>query len=190
MKKFLALALLALFVPAISYAAAVAAPPTPEDVAQDPEAAADAEAMADEEAPPSEEADDIVSSADMNPSLSTFNKLLAASGLADTLKGEGPFTVFAPRNEAFDALKPGTVDTLLKPENKDDLISLLSYHVLSGAVTSSDIKDASEVASLQGKPVKFTKTKDGIKIDDANVVTSDIPAANGVIHTIDKVISP
>ncbi len=122
-----------------------------------------------------------------------FNTLAAALGAADlveTLKGPGPFTVFAPTDAAFAALPAGTVDELLKPENKAKLAAILTYHVVAGKVTSSDVVKLSEADSVGGPKLKIT-TEDGkVKINDANVTTADIEASNGVIHVIDKVLIP
>ncbi|MES0809587.1 fasciclin domain-containing protein [Roseibium sp. SCPC15] len=123
----------------------------------------------------------------------SFNTLVAAvqaAGLVETLKGEGPFTVFAPTDEAFAKLPAGTVENLLKPENKDQLVAVLTYHVVPGKVMSSDIAGKkAEVASVQGSEISVDAT-DGVKVDDANVVTADVEASNGVIHVIDAVILP
>ena len=113
-----------------------------------------------------------------------------AAGLVDVLKGEGPFTVFAPTDEAFAALPAGTVETLLKPENKEQLVNILTYHVLPGKVMSADIAGKSlEVKMVNGGTAKIDAT-DGVQIDAANVVSADIEASNGVIHVIDAVILP
>ncbi|WP_422019273.1 fasciclin domain-containing protein [Roseibium sp.] len=123
----------------------------------------------------------------------TFNTLVAAvqaADLVDTLKGDGPFTVFAPTDEAFAKLPAGTVEDLLKPENKDKLVAVLTYHVVPGKVMSSDIAGKkADVASVQGDTIAVDAT-DGVKVDDANVVTADIETSNGVIHVIDSVILP
>jgi uncharacterized surface protein with fasciclin (FAS1) repeats len=123
----------------------------------------------------------------------TFNTLVAAvqaADLVDTLKGDGPFTVFAPTDEAFAKLPAGTVEDLLKPENKDKLVAILTYHVVPGKVMSSDIAGKkADVASVQGDTIAVDAT-DGVKVDDANVVTADIETSNGVIHVIDSVILP
>lgn len=122
-----------------------------------------------------------------------FNTLVAAvdaAGLAETLKGEGPFTVFAPTDEAFAALPAGTVEDLLKPENKDQLIAVLTYHVVPGKVMSSDILSQTlEVASVQGSSLSINAA-DGVKVDNASVITADIETSNGVIHVIDQVVLP
>jgi uncharacterized surface protein with fasciclin (FAS1) repeats len=123
----------------------------------------------------------------------SFNTLVAAvqaAGLVDTLKGDGPFTVFAPTDEAFAKLPAGTIDSLLKPENKDKLVAILTYHVVPGKVMSSDIAGKkADVASVQGGTISVDAT-DGVKVDNATVVTADVEASNGVIHVIDAVILP
>jgi uncharacterized surface protein with fasciclin (FAS1) repeats len=122
----------------------------------------------------------------------SFNTLVAAvqaAGLVETLKGEGPFTVFAPTDEAFAALPAGTVENLLKPENKDQLVAILTYHVVPGKVMSTDLSNGMEAATVQGANVTIT-TEGGVKVNGANVVTADVEASNGVIHVIDAVILP
>lgn len=133
---------------------------------------------------------DIVDTAVQAGSFNTLVAALKAAGLVDALKGDGPFTVFAPTDDAFAALPAGTVDSLLKPENKDDLVNILTYHVLSGKVMSSDIAGKSlEVEMLNGSMAKVNAMS-GVMVDNANVVTADIEAKNGVIHVIDAVIIP
>ena len=126
-------------------------------------------------------------------SAGNFNTLVAAvkaAGLVEALRGDGPLTVFAPTDEAFAALPAGTVESLLKPENKDKLINILTYHVLPGKVMSGDIAGKSlEVKMLNGSMAKVDATS-SVKIDAANVVAADIEAKNGVIHVIDAVIIP
>lgn len=122
----------------------------------------------------------------------TFDTLVAAvtaADLADTLGGEGPFTVFAPTDEAFAALPEGTVEDLLKPENKDQLVAILTYHVVPGKVMSTDLSNGMTPETVNGDTLTIM-TKDSVKVDDAFVVTADIEADNGVIHVIDKVIMP
>jgi uncharacterized surface protein with fasciclin (FAS1) repeats len=122
----------------------------------------------------------------------TFTTLVAAveaAGLVETLKGEGPFTVFAPTDEAFAALPEGTVEDLLKPENIEKLTAILTYHVVAGKVMSGDLTDDMMAATVQGSEVKID-LDNGVMVQDANVVTADIEASNGVIHVIDKVILP
>jgi uncharacterized surface protein with fasciclin (FAS1) repeats len=122
-----------------------------------------------------------------------FNTLVAAvkaAGLVDTLKGTGPFTVFAPTDEAFAKLPKGTVEDLLKPENKAKLTSILTYHVIPGKVMAADIKGKkSDVKTVQGTTVNVDAMKD-VMVNDAKVVTADVAASNGVIHIIDTVIMP
>ncbi len=123
----------------------------------------------------------------------TFNTLVAAvdaAGLVDTLKGEGPFTVFAPTDEAFAALPEGTVEDLLKPENKDQLIAILTYHVVPGKVMAADVMGSETTASsVQGGDLMIDGT-DGVTVNGATVTQADIEASNGVIHVIDQVILP
>jgi uncharacterized surface protein with fasciclin (FAS1) repeats len=123
----------------------------------------------------------------------SFNTLVAAvqaAGLVDTLKGDGPFTVFAPTDEAFAALPEGTVANLLLPENRDQLVAVLTYHVIPGRVMSGDIAGQTlEVATVQGSTVDINATS-GVTIDGATVTAADIEASNGVIHVIDRVILP
>jgi uncharacterized surface protein with fasciclin (FAS1) repeats len=132
---------------------------------------------------------DIVDTAIGAGSFTTLVAAVQAAGLVETLKGEGPFTVFAPTDAAFAALPAGTVDTLLKPENKDKLVAILTYHVVPGKVMSTDLKDDMMAKTVEGADVKFD-LDGGVKINDATVVTADIAADNGVIHVIDKVIMP
>lgn len=122
----------------------------------------------------------------------TFGTLVAAvgaAGLVDVLKGDGPFTVFAPTDDAFAALPAGTVEDLLKPENKDQLIAVLTYHVIPGKVMSTDLVDDMMAATVQGSSVTID-LDNGVMVDGANVVAADIEATNGVIHVIDAVILP
>ncbi|MDF3605343.1 fasciclin domain-containing protein [Paracoccus sp. DMF-8] len=132
---------------------------------------------------------DIVDTAVAAGDFTTLVAAVQAAGLVDTLKGEGPFTVLAPTDAAFAALPEGTVDTLLKPENKDQLVSILTYHVVPGAVMSSDLTEGMSAATVQGGEVTFT-LDGGAKVNDANITTADIAASNGVIHVIDAVIMP
>ncbi|MFK7855243.1 MAG: fasciclin domain-containing protein [Granulosicoccus sp.] len=123
----------------------------------------------------------------------TFNTLVAAvqaADLVDTLKGEGPFTVFAPSDDAFAALPEGTVEDLLKPENKEQLIAILTYHVVSGKVMAADVAGAETMASsVQGGELMIDGTE-GVKVNGATVTQADIETSNGVIHVIDTVIIP
>lgn len=132
----------------------------------------------------------IVEIAAGNDDFSTLVAALTAAGLVDVLSGEGPFTVFAPTNAAFEKLPAGTVESLLKPENKQQLTDVLTYHVVAGAVYASDVVELSEATTVQGTTVDITVTEDGVMVDNANVVATDIEASNGVIHVIDSVILP
>ena len=122
----------------------------------------------------------------------TFGTLVAAveaAGLVETLKGDGPFTVFAPTDEAFAALPEGTVEELLKPENLEQLTAILTYHVVPGKVMSGDLSNGMEAATVEGSNVTIM-TEGGVMVEEASVVTADIEASNGVIHVIDQVILP
>jgi uncharacterized surface protein with fasciclin (FAS1) repeats len=122
----------------------------------------------------------------------TFTTLVAAveaAGLVETLKGPGPFTVFAPTDAAFAALPAGTVEDLLKPENKDKLVAVLTYHVVPGKVMSTDLSEGLKTATVQGGEVTIT-LDGGAKVNGATISTADIEASNGVIHVIDAVILP
>ncbi len=135
-------------------------------------------------------AQDIVDTAISAGQFGTLVAAIQAAGLVDTLKGEGPFTVFAPTDEAFAALPDGTVADLLKPENKDQLIAVLTYHVIPGAVMSGDIAGKKlEVATVQGSELSIDASM-GVKVDNATVVSADIETSNGVIHVIDQVLLP
>jgi uncharacterized surface protein with fasciclin (FAS1) repeats len=130
----------------------------------------------------------IVEVASANDDFSTLVAAVTAAGLADTLSGDGPFTVFAPTNAAFDALPEGLVEKLLLPENKDVLVAILTYHVVAGKVLAADVK-AGDVASVQGENITID-TASGVKVNTANVTATDVAASNGVIHVIDAVIVP
>lgn len=133
---------------------------------------------------------DIVDTAVGAGSFKTLAAALKAADLVDTLKGKGPFTVFAPTDEAFAKLPAGTVESLLKPENKKKLVSILTYHVVPGKVTAKDVVKLSEAKTVQGSAVKIV-VKDGkVMVDNATVTKTDIEASNGVIHVIDTVIMP
>ncbi|MCL4104734.1 UNVERIFIED_CONTAM: hypothetical protein GTU68_034173 [Idotea baltica] len=123
----------------------------------------------------------------------SFNTLVAAvkaAGLVDTLKGKGPFTVFAPTDEAFAKLPEGTVASLLKPENKDKLVAILTYHVVAGKVMASDVVKISSAKTVNGKSASVKVSDAGVMIDNAKVLATDIETSNGVIHVIDSVILP
>ena len=132
---------------------------------------------------------DIVDTAVAAGDFNTLAAALQAADLVDTLKGDGPFTVFAPTDEAFAKLPAGTVENLLKPENKDQLIAVLTYHVVPGKVMSTDLSDDMQAATVQGGNVTID-LDNGPMVNDAKVISADIAASNGVIHVIDKVILP
>jgi uncharacterized surface protein with fasciclin (FAS1) repeats len=133
---------------------------------------------------------DIVSIAASNDQFSTLVAAVTAADLAGTLQGPGPFTVFAPTNAAFAKLPAGTVDSLLLPENKDTLVSILTYHVVPGAVTSDQLAGQRlDVATVQGDTVHIDG-RNGVRVDNAHVTQADIMASNGVIHRIDTVLMP
>ncbi len=133
---------------------------------------------------------DIIDIASSNDDFSTLVAAVSAAGLVDTLKGDGPFTVFAPTNAAFAALPKGTVENLLKPENKDQLIAVLTYHVVPGAVTAEQLAGKRlNVATVNGAALHVDGRK-GVRINRSRVTTADILASNGVIHVIDRVLLP
>ncbi len=135
-------------------------------------------------------AKDIVDTAAANNQFSTLVAALKAADLVGTLKGDGPFTVFAPTNAAFAKLPAGTVENLLKPENKAQLVAVLTYHVVPGKVMSADLAGKQlSTATVQGSMVDIDATN-GVKVDNATVTTADIETDNGVIHIIDTVILP
>jgi transforming growth factor-beta-induced protein len=131
----------------------------------------------------------IVDIAVSNPSFSTLVTAVKAAGLAETLSGKGPFTLFAPTNEAFAALPKGTLELLLKPENHEALRKVLTYHVVSGNLMAKDLRSA-KVATVEGNTVAVQVTKQGVKVNNVNVVKADIAAGNGVVHVIDRVLLP
>lgn len=132
---------------------------------------------------------DIVDSAVAAGSFNTLAAALTAAGLVETLKGEGPFTVFAPTDAAFAALPAGTVEDLLKPENKDKLVAVLTYHVVAGKVMSTDLTEGMTAPTVQGSDITIT-LEGGPKVNGAVISAADIVASNGVIHVIDSVILP
>ena len=133
---------------------------------------------------------DVVDTAVAAPSFTTLAKALTAADLVTTLKGSGPFTVFAPTDEAFAKLPAGTLDNLLKPENKDKLRRILTYHVVAGEVRAADVVKLQSTKAVSGDTMTI-KVKDGkVHVDDANVTKTDIQASNGVIHVIDTVMLP
>lgn len=133
---------------------------------------------------------DIVDIAASNPDFSTLVAAVKAAGLVDALKGEGPLTVFAPTNEAFAKLPAGTVESLLLPENKDTLVSILTYHVVAGKVTAAEVVKVNSATSLQGQDIAVTVSDGTVMVNNATVTATDIMASNGVIHVIDTVIMP
>ncbi|NRB34830.1 MAG: fasciclin domain-containing protein [Rhodobacteraceae bacterium] len=132
---------------------------------------------------------DIVDIAAGAGDFTTLVAAVEAADLVDVLKSDGPFTVFAPTDAAFAALPDGTVENLLKPENKDQLIAVLTYHVVPGKVMSTDLVDDMKATTVQGSEITID-LDNGVMIDNASVVTADIEAENGVIHVIDAVILP
>ena len=133
---------------------------------------------------------DIVDTAVAAGSFKTLATALAAADLVQTLKGEGPFTVFAPTDEAFAKLPAGTVESLLKPENKDKLRRILTYHVVSGKVTAAQVMKMSSAKAVSGDTLTIKAGNGGVMADNARVVKTDIAASNGVIHVIDTVLMP
>lgn len=148
-----------------------------------------------EESPMAEESEmaeeaaagDIVDVAVAN-GFTTLAAAVEAAGLVETLKGEGPFTVFAPTDEAFAALPAGVLDALLLPENKDTLAKILTYHVVSGAVKAADVTDG-DVPTVEGQTITLS-TADGVTVNGATVIAADVMASNGVVHVIDAVLLP
>ncbi len=135
---------------------------------------------------------DIVDTAAGAPNFKTLVAAVKAAGLVDALKGDGPFTVFARTDAAFAKLPKGTIESLLKPENKDKLVKILTYHVVPGKVLAADVvklKNGTAVKTLQGQLIKVTN-KHGVKVDKSKVIKTDILCSNGVIHVIDTVLLP
>ncbi|MFH4739231.1 fasciclin domain-containing protein [Vibrio diabolicus] len=133
---------------------------------------------------------DIVDVATENGSFNTLVAAVRAADLVDTLKGEGPFTVFAPTDDAFAKLPDGTIDMLLMPENKDKLVSILTYHVVPGKVMAADVVKLDKATTVQGQDVMIKTMGDKVMVNDANVMATDVKAKNGVIHVINTVIMP
>ena len=136
------------------------------------------------------EEQDIVALATSQDNLSTLVEAVKAADLVETLQGEGPFTVFAPTNEAFAALPAGTLESLLKPENKDKLATVLTYHVVPGEVASSDLSDGMVATTVEGSDAEVSLKDGEAMIEGAKVVTADVKASNGIVHIIDTVILP
>jgi len=184
--SFYAIALIALLLlAACAPGTPAAAPaPTPEAEQQETPAATEEAAAAEEAA-----AMDIVDTAIAAGNFTTLVTAVEAAGLVDALKGEGPFTVFAPTDEAFAAIPQETIEALLA-DPSGDLTQILLYHVIEGQVMAADVTDGLEATTLQGAPVTFTVADGSVMINEANIVATDIVASNGVIHVIDAVIMP
>lgn len=133
---------------------------------------------------------DIVDTAVEAGDFKTLAAALEAAGLVSTLKGEGPFTVFAPNDAAFAKLPAGTVENLLKPENKQQLVDILTYHVVAGKVMAADVVGLEEAETVNGKMIDVEVNGSAVQVNEANVTATDIAASNGVIHVIDQVILP
>ena len=133
---------------------------------------------------------DIVDTAVAAGQFKTLAAALGAAGLVDTLKGPGPFTVFAPTDEAFAKLPAGTVENLLKPENKDQLTTILTYHVVPGRLMAADVVKLKEAKTVNGNMLNIKMKGDAVMVNDAKVTATDIAASNGVIHVINTVILP
>lgn len=133
---------------------------------------------------------DIVDTAIAAGQFNTLAAALEAAGLVDTLKGEGPFTVFAPTDEAFAKLPAGTVESLLKPENRDQLVAILTYHVVPGNVSSADVVKLDAAPTVNGAELDIAVKGNTVMVNDASVIKTDIGASNGVIHVVDTVILP
>lgn len=140
-------------------------------------------------AAPAAQADDIVDTAVKAGSFKTLVAAVKAAGLVDTLKGDGPFTVFAPTDAAFKKVPAKVLNFLLKPENKAVLVKVLTYHAVSGKVMAADVKTG-EVASVEGEKIKVKAGKGGVTVNKAKVIKTDIVTDNGIIHVIDTVIIP
>ena len=132
---------------------------------------------------------DIVDTALSAGNFSTLAAALRAAGLLEALKSEGPFTVFAPTDDAFAKIPPQALSELLQPENKEKLTAILTYHVVPGRVTAHDVANLNSATTLQGQTVKISK-QDGVKINEAKVIAPDVEATNGMIHVIDSVLMP
>lgn len=141
------------------------------------------------EVTPDKKSNTIVELASNTDNLTTLVAAIKAAELVETLQSDGPFTVFAPTNEAFAALPNGTLDNLLKPENKQKLVDILTYHVVSGKVMSGDLEDGVKVKTVQGEKIKIG-LGENVMINDAKVLTANVEASNGVVHIIDSVILP
>lgn len=136
------------------------------------------------------ETNDVVDIAIGSSDHTTLVAAVKAAGLVETLKGDGPFTVFAPTNAAFEALPAGTVESLLTPEKKDDLSAILTYHVVSGLVMAADLSDGQKAKTVQGEELTVSIEDGKVMINGANVITADLKGSNGVVHVIDAVLMP
>lgn len=139
---------------------------------------------------PKAESKDIVDTAVSAGSFKTLTTALQAAGLVDTLKGRGPFTVFAPTDEAFAKLPAGTVETLLKPENKEKLVTILTYHVVPGKVLAAQVTKMNSAKTVNGQSLAISASDGTVTVDNAKIVKADILCSNGVIHVIDSVVLP
>jgi uncharacterized surface protein with fasciclin (FAS1) repeats len=135
-------------------------------------------------------AENIVDTAVASGQFKTLTAAINAAGLTETLEGPGPFTVFAPTDAAFAKLPAGTVENLLKPENKAQLAAILTYHVVPGTVMAADVVKLTEAKTANGKTIDVHATGGSVRVNNANVITTDIAASNGVIHVIDNVLLP
>lgn len=133
---------------------------------------------------------DIVDTAASSNNFSTLLAAVKAAGLVDTLKGNGPYTVFAPTNDAFAKLPNGTVENLLKPENRRTLVEILTYHVVPGKVLAKDVVKLNKAKTVQGDSIVINVVGNNVLVDNANVIKTDVTTSNGVIHVIDSVIMP
>jgi uncharacterized surface protein with fasciclin (FAS1) repeats len=159
-----------------------------EEMAGGAEGAGGEGAMMEEE--PAEATGDIVDTAVAAGQFETLVAAVQAAGLEDTLRGPGPYTVFAPTDEAFAQLPEGTVDELLQPENRDQLVSILTYHVVPGDVRAAQVVEMDSAETVQGASLPIRVEGDAVRVGEATVVQPDVPASNGVIHVIDRVLMP
>ena len=132
----------------------------------------------------------IVDTLAADDSFKTFGKVLRKAGLEDTLRGVGPFTLLAPTDAAFDRLPPGKLDSLMKPENKDELVSILNHHMLAGRSSAADMSQLTMATTLGGQSVPIVASGSKVKVDGAELTSRDIQSSNGVLHGIDKVNMP
>jgi len=133
---------------------------------------------------------DIVETASSAGNFTSLCTAVEAAGLVETLQGEGPFTVFAPNDEAFSKLEAETIEALLNPANKDKLTAILTYHVVPGKVMAADVIEMSEAQTVNGTPLSINVEGDTVMIDEATIIKTDIECSNGVIHVIDSVVIP